>query len=99
MGEVETDASGNLIIIRSHIITYGNAADERITEAIRDEIETMWNEPQGIIYLKKNPFTVNFRITAEYKKQIDEEEIYRNIDARNNYFRIEEFARGKYFIR
>ena len=94
MGEAEIDPFNKIIIIRSHIITYGNAADEKITEAIRDEIESMWNEPAGIIYIKKIPFIVNFRITAAHKKQIDEEEIYRNIDAYNNYFRIEEYAKG-----
>jgi hypothetical protein len=94
MGEAEIDAFGKMIIIRSHIITYGNAADDKITEGIRDEIETMWNQPQGAIYVKRIPFIVNFRITAEHKKQIDEEGIYSNTNATNNYFRIEEYARG-----
>jgi len=94
MGEAEIDPHEQCIIIRSHIITYGNAADEKLTEYMRSEIETMWNEPKGMIYLKKIPFVVSFRITAEWKPQIGMYEIYTNTDARNNYFRIEEYARG-----
>jgi hypothetical protein len=94
MGEAELDILSKQIIISSHIITYGNAADEKITESIRDEIETMWNEPKGITYIKKVPYTVIFRITAAYTPQIDITEIYANTDARNNYFRVEEYAYG-----
>ncbi len=64
MGEAEIDAFNHTIIIHSHIITYGNAADEKLTENIRAEIETMWNEPQANIILKKNVYQVVFRITA-----------------------------------
>ncbi len=92
MGEVEID--NHTIIISSHIITYGNAADENVTESIRSEIETMWNEPRATINIKSNIFYVSFRITAALKTSIDEIEIYSNTNPRNNYFRIEEYARG-----
>jgi len=92
MGEAELDR--NRIIIRSHIITYGNAADERLTERIRDEIETMWNEPKGIIDSNNKEYFIEFRITAELKKDITELEVLQNIDPRNNYFRIEDFVHG-----
>lgn len=94
MGEAELDTHRSIIIINSHIITYGNAADEKVTESIREEIETMWNEPKGTINLKGILFTVNFRITACLRESIDIEEVYSNTDPRNNYFRIEEFALG-----
>ena len=94
MGEVELNPRHNTIIIKSHIITYGNAADEKVTESIRDEIETMWNEPKGTNNLKGILFSVNFRITASLREVIDMEEVYSNTDPRNNYFRIEEFALG-----
>ncbi|WP_051084341.1 peptidase M10 [Segetibacter koreensis] len=94
MGEVELDRIHNTVIIKSHIITYGNAAGEKVTEAIREEIETMWNEPKGTIYFKKVPLRVSFRITAELRPSIDIEEVYSNTDPRNNYFRIEEYASG-----
>ena len=84
----------NQLIIHSHIITYGNAAVPAITENIRDEIETMWNEPQARLQIAGNSFQVVFKITASFKPDITPVEIYENIDPHNNYFRIEEFAHG-----
>ena len=88
MGEIEIDEINNTIIITSHIITYGNEATEELTERIRKEIETMWNEPKGFIYLGDNLHKIIFIITAEMKKEISELEILQNYDGRNNYFRI-----------
>ena len=92
MGSVELEK--NLLLIYSHIITYGNAANQEVTNLIREEIETMWNEPATTINLKGQPFKVGFRITAEYNPSLTALEIYQNVDPRNNYFRIEEFAYG-----
>lgn len=82
------------IIIQSHIITYGNVANPAITELIRDEIETMWNQPGAIMKWKRKELRIVFVITAAFEPSIDADEIYRNTDPRNNYFRIEEFAHG-----
>jgi hypothetical protein len=54
----------------------------------------MWNEPKGNILIKKFSLQVIFHITAAYMPHIDITEIYTNTDARNNYFRIEEYAHG-----
>jgi len=89
-----TEIFSEQIIIHSHIITYGNASDAAITELIRDEIETMWNEPGGIIEWKEKELAVVFKITASFDPHIKAVEIYQNLDPRNNYFRIEEFAQG-----
>lgn len=94
MGEVELDALNNIITIHSHIITYGDAANEKLTENIRNEIETMWNEPHAIVAIKRVDFTIVFRITSKYIHNIDMMEVYANTNPRNNYFRIEEYARG-----
>ena len=94
MGEAEIHPYQDTIIITSHIITYGDAADEKVTALIRDEIETMWNEPKGPVYLKGNRFMVTFSISAELQPGIDIEEVYSNTDPRKNYFRIEEYAHG-----
>ena len=94
MGEATIDALKRTLIISSHIITYGNAADTEITERIRAEIETMWNEPKAVVIIKGIPFTVNFLVTAELRPNIDILEVYTNDDPRNNYFRIEEYAHG-----
>ncbi|HEX7754942.1 MAG TPA: peptidase M10 [Niabella sp.] len=84
----------NTLLISSHIITYGNAATAAITEQIRDEIETMWNAPEGTVLLKKQEYSVRFRITAACMPQIAPEEILGNDSPLNNYFRIEEYVQG-----
>ena len=92
MGTVEILHDSLLIV--SHIVTYGNAANEALTMQIRNEIETMWNEPQGKVFFNVGHYLVQFRISAEYKPGITPEEILSNDDPRNNYFRIEAFAHG-----
>ena len=92
MGTVETGSQQ--IFINSHIITYGNAANEALTEMIRDEIETMWNEPQARVVFNDYDCRIVFSITAAFEPGIRDIDIYQNLDPRNNYFRIEEFAYG-----
>ena len=93
MGTAEQNTNHQLII-HSHIITYGNAAGPAITEYIREEIETMWNEPQGKTIIENEQYQVVFKITSLFHPEITAIEIYENVDSRNNYFRIEEFAHG-----
>lgn len=92
MGTIEQ--TPNQLIIHSHIITYGNAADPAITETIREEIETMWNEPNGRILIDDQLYQVIFKITAAFEPGISAMDIYQNTDPRNNYFRVEEFVHG-----
>jgi hypothetical protein len=94
MGEAELIATRKILLISSHIVTYGHAADVALTEQMRDEIETMWNEPKGRVLLNNESYIVQFHITAELKKDITELEVLQNVDPRNNFFRIEEFAHG-----
>jgi hypothetical protein len=94
MGEAEIYTTGGTLTIYSHIIAYGNKADEALTEQIREEIETMWNEPHGSVVLEGKTYAVQFRITADCRPGITELEVLQNLDPRNNYFRIEEYARG-----
>lgn len=92
MGEAELHTDSGILIIRSHIITYGSAATEELTSNMREEIETMWNEPGGSIEIRGERFLLQFMISAEMKVDIDMDEVYMNLDPRNNYFRIETFA-------
>jgi hypothetical protein len=94
MGEAEIDIQHRKIIIYSNIITYGHAADPLVTESIREEIETMWNEPDSGVVLENSLFQIHFKISARYQPDISPLDIYQNLDPRNNYFRIEEFAHG-----
>jgi hypothetical protein len=80
------------LTIYSHIITYGNAADAALTEMIREEIETMWNEPGGSLMFEGSRVNVRFNITSSFWPAITDIDIYQNTDPRNNYFRIEEYA-------
>lgn len=92
MGSAEIDK--NTLTIYSHIITYGNAATTPLTDMIREEIETMWNEPGGTVLINGQMLKVIFRISSAYNPSIMDIDIYQNLDPRNNYFRIEEFAHG-----
>ena len=91
MGIIEYDKQ---LVIFSHIITYGEAATPAITEQMREEIETMWNEPQAKVNFGSETARVIFKITASFQPNIQPLEIYQNLDPKNNYFRIEEFAHG-----
>jgi hypothetical protein len=92
MGSVEI--IDNQFLICSNIITYGNASTPGLTEQMREEIETMWNEPEGIIKFDDSLWRVIFKITASHQPAIQPLDIYQNLDPRNNYFRVEEFAYG-----
>ena len=94
MGEVEIVKESSLFIIRSHIITYGDAATEELTERIRAEIEQMWNEPASTIQYRDKLYKIIFKITAACKPTITPEEVFSDTDPKNNFFRIEEFAHG-----
>jgi hypothetical protein len=94
MGEAELDIEHQRVIIRSHIITYGHAATEEITEQMREEIETMWNEPRAFVLIKQIPYGVQFSITAQLRPDLSEMEVLMNTDPKNNFFRIEEFVHG-----
>lgn len=93
MGILEFENT-NQLTISSHIITYGTSADDQITALIREEIETMWNEPGGFVQIKDITYNIVFAITAAYQPAILDLDIYQNLDPRNNYFRIEPFAHG-----
>ena len=92
MGSAELDIHHRQLFVYSNIITYGNAADPEITEMIRDEIETMWNEPKANLTFENLTFEIVFRIHAWHNFLITPFDIYRNLDPKNNYFRIEEFS-------
>jgi len=94
MGTVEMDSHAKTITINSHLIIYGGAADPQLAAQIRDEIETLWNEPAASILIQSTPALVRFSITAALKSSITDIEVYQNVDPRNNYFRIEEYAYG-----
>jgi hypothetical protein len=90
MGELELDTGTGRLIFRANIITYGNAADDVVTERIRSEIEDMWNEPQTMVSINDQLLELVFSIQAELARDIDPYVVVSNAEPRNNYFRIEE---------
>ncbi|OLY91736.1 hypothetical protein SAMN05444008_1038 [Cnuella takakiae] len=92
MGAAELDAHNRTITIHSHFIFYGSAATPQLAEQLRDEVETLWNEPKAQVEIGRLLFTPQFRITASVADQMLDIDIYQNTDPRNNYFRIENFA-------
>lgn len=94
MGEAEINHNEATIIIYSHIVIYGDHSNEEVTERIRKEIETIWNEPQASVYLNHSHYQLKFHITSQLKKDLDQMEVIQNLDPRNNYFRIEDFLHG-----
>ena len=58
------------------------------------DIADHWNEPKGKVVVKRTQYLVSFDIKGVYEKHLVPEMIYENTNPRNNYFRIEEFARG-----
>lgn len=94
MGAAELETEHKQLILYSHFLFYGQAATTELAEQLRAEVETMWNEPQASISIQSQLFTVNFRITASIRTNIEDLEVIQNTDPRNNYFRIEEFAVG-----
>jgi hypothetical protein len=82
------------LLIESRIISYGNAATPELTRLMSEEIETLWNEPGTWITIDDYLVQVVFRINAECIPALTDLDIYQNLDPRNNYFRIEEFALG-----
>lgn len=92
MGTAELNISAKEITIQSWIVTYGTLATSELTDQIREEIEDMWNEPKGLISFNDNNWTVRFRIDAYLRSDITSTDILENVNPKNNYIRIEEYA-------
>jgi hypothetical protein len=94
MGEAELDTLNRKITLHAEIITYGNAADDIVTERIRAEIESMWNEPMSVILINNMAMRIQFSIRSSCMPGIDPLDIASNTDPRKNFFRVEEKAIG-----
>jgi hypothetical protein len=94
MGQAELQSDNNLFIIHSTIYFYGNAANDLLSIQIARDIANHWNEPQGKVIIKRMVYQVVFQIEGIYEPDLNPETIYNNINPRNNYFRIEEYANG-----
>lgn len=93
MGTIEIDTSAKIITISSNIICYGNAADYEISKHIAEEIERMWNDPNGHANIFDAEFQVRFKINAQYNSLLTATSVLENQNPKNNYIRIEEYSR------
>lgn len=99
MGEVELQVNRNVLIIHAELIFYGDAASRELSIQVTKDVEDHWNEVRGKIQLRQNCFfkkgyDVRFNIRGKFNPALTPEVVYENINPRNNYFRIEEFASG-----
>ena len=80
----------NQVVISSKLYLYGSEANQEIGAMIVEEINRMYNEPNGIIMLKGNTLKVVFKIDYEIVSPLDALEMAMiNQDYRNNFIRIE----------
>lgn len=92
MGIAELDKKNGLLFIKAHIILYGDAASEALAQQVSAEIATYWTEPEAIVEIKGELYTVVFKITADFSPELQPEEIFENDNPLLNYFRVEEYS-------
>jgi hypothetical protein len=94
MGILELDTYAKQLFIHSNILLYGNLATQELVDQCTEEIATLWNEPKGQVKLGGEVFTIVFVINGFLFNTLTGEDIFNNRNPKNNYFRVEEFARG-----
>lgn len=94
MGEAELNRSSGTCTIHSTFYCYGDAASPDLSVKIADDIAQCWNEPQAVIRIKNQEYTVRFHIEGFYAPGLQPEKVWYNDDPRLNFFRIEEFVIG-----
>lgn len=92
MGEAEWINSESKIRIYSDFYFYGDASSQELADNIAVDIANHWNQPLGIVNIKKVPYSVEFIIRGFYEKDLTPQTVWFNTDPRNNYFRIEEYS-------
>ena len=94
MGEAELQPHKNLLVIHAELIFYGDAANDMLSFQIAKDIEDHWNETRGTVRISQHRYYVSLNIIAIYNSSLTPSEVYENTNPRNNYFRIEEYAKG-----
>ena len=94
MGEVELRLEEGLLIMQSVIYFYGNAANNELAYQVAKDIQDHWNEPKGIVSIRRKLYRVVFDIQGFHTPDLSPEIVFENADPRNNYFRIEAYAHG-----
>lgn len=99
MGEAELQPQNNLILIHAVIICYGDAANDDLSFQVAKDIENCWNEPEAKVvitesFFSKKIYHVQFKVQGKFERTLTPQMVFENTNPRNNYFRIEEYAKG-----
>lgn len=99
MGEAEIQPNNNLLLLHAVINIYGNAAGPDLAVQVARDIEHYWNEADGTVlmnrgWFRREKYNVQFNITGRHLPELVPQTVFENTDPRNNYFRVEEYARG-----
>lgn len=92
MGEAEI--RDDSIIIHSVFFFYGNEATDVLSKQIAKDIADHWNQPNAVIRYRRKMYRVVFDILGNWAPALTPLMVYENVDPRNNYFRIENYAYG-----
>ena len=94
MGIAWIDSTHQLLTIHAMLIFYGNAANQSLSGMVAADVENYWNGPKAVLNLRNGLYPVQFSIKGGYAAGLTETDVYENVNPRNNYFRVEEFATG-----
>jgi hypothetical protein len=94
MGEAELKINIGRLYIHSVLFFYGNAANDRLAAEIANDIAVHWNAAKGKVKIKNTVYDVLFNIEGVWARTLTPEMVFENINPRNNYFRVEEYASG-----
>jgi hypothetical protein len=90
MGTVTYNEQEKILVVRSVLWFYGDAANHDLAQTIAEDISKHWNQPNATVVIKGVELGVRFMIEGRYNASINSTEIMQNTDPVNNYFRIEE---------
>lgn len=92
MGIAELDKENLILLIKAHIILYGDAATDDLAKQVAEEIESYWTAPQAQVSIKGILYRVVFNITSACNPLLRPEDIFENDDPQLNFFRVEEYS-------
>ncbi|MCE2963303.1 MAG: peptidase M10 [Chitinophagales bacterium] len=92
MGEIELNKEEQVVTIYSDFFLYGDLATDILAKEFTQEIETLWNEPEGIIELDETKYVVQFKMKGLYSPKLSVEDVLSNTNPKNNYYRVEDYS-------
>jgi hypothetical protein len=92
MGTVELDAAQKKIKIYSNILIYGSAISQQLATDMNEELNTMWNQPNGTVQIDGIVYNVGFQFNTWLFPNLTANDVATNKNPKNNYFRIEPYC-------